>query len=134
MNWGNVAVCAVCFAIGFGLAAYRGEAELSQAELDAAIIRANDGRKHYERIIEAQNALDAARRDNGSLRESLDGLRRARSQRPERASADSCRVEREAVSRCERLLSESSELLAEGAGLLRRNAATHDALADAVGG
>lgn len=134
MNWGNVAVCAVCFAIGFGLATISGEAELSQAELDAAIIRANDGRKHYERIIEAQNALDAARRDNGNLRESLDGLRRARSQRSERASADSCRVEREAVSRCERLLTESSELLAEGAGLLRRNAQIKDALTDAVGG
>lgn len=47
--------------------------------------------------------------------------------RERRASADACRVERAAIARCEVLLGESAELLAEGSDLLQRNAGVHDA-------
>lgn len=43
-------------------AALYGE-EIANVKLQAAIVRANDGRKSYEKLIAAQNALDATRRD-----------------------------------------------------------------------
>nr|DAH24027.1 MAG TPA: hypothetical protein [Caudoviricetes sp.] len=57
----------------------------------------------------------------------LDRVQRAYQDRERRASADACRVERAAIARCEVLLGESAELLAEGSDLLQRNAGVHDA-------
>lgn len=108
------------------------EVKLENAELQAAILRANDGRKSYERILAAQNELDALRVQHDGVRSSLERMRRAESQRAKRESAGSCGVEREAVAKCERLLKEGAELLTEGDELLRRNAATHDALASTI--
>ena len=108
------------------------EQKLENAELQAAILRANDGRKSYERILAAQNELDELRVQHDGVRASLERRRRAESERSKRESASSCGVEREAVAKCERLLREGAELLTEGDELLRRNAATHDALASAI--
>lgn len=106
--------------------------KLENAELQAAILRANDGRKSYERILEAQNELDALRSERDGLRTSVERLRRAESQRAKRESASACGMEREAVAKCERLLKEGADLLAEGGNLLQRNAGIHDALARAT--
>ena len=108
------------------------EQKLENAELQAAILRANDGRKSYERILAAQNELDALRVQHDGVRASLERLRRAESERSKRESASACGVEREAIAKCERLLKEGAELLAEGDGLLRRHSAIHDALAGAI--
>lgn len=107
-------------------AAFYGE-EIANVKLQAAIVRANDGRKAYEKLVAAQNALDASRRDAVRLSDDLDRVQRAYQNRERRASADACRVERAAIARCEGLLRESTELLAEGSGLLQRNAGVHDA-------
>ena len=107
-------------------AALYGE-EIANVKLQAAIVRANDGRKSYEKLVAAQNALDASRRDAVRLSDDLDRVQRAYQDRERRASADACRVERAAIARCEVLLGESVELLAEGSDLLQRNAGVHDA-------
>ena len=133
MSWKTTASFALSFAIGFGLAYYRGEEQLKDAQLDAAVVRAQDGRKAYERLVEAQNALDALRADRVNVDAELERLRRSVASRAERPSASACGMERAAVARCEGLLRESAELLAEGSGLLQRNSDIHDAVVRAVG-
>ena len=105
--------------------------QIAQDALNAAVARAEQGKRDYAKVIDAQNALDEARRRQSDLAGELARLRQQAIRRT-RESADSCRVERAAVARCEGLLRESTELLAEGADLLVRNAAVHDALAGAV--
>ena len=112
---------------GYMYASHEYGEEIANIKLEAAIIRANDGRKSYEKLVAAQNALDASRRDAVRLSDDLDRVRRAYKDRERRASADACRVERAAIARCEELLRESTELLAEGSDLLQRNAGVHDA-------
>lgn len=112
---------------GYMYASHEYGEEIANAKLQAAIVRANDGRESYEKLVAAQNALDASRRDAVRLSGDLDRVQRAYKDRERRASADACRVERAAIARCEGLLRESTELLAEGSGLLQRNAGVHDA-------
>lgn len=114
---------------GYMYASHEYGEEIANIKLEAAIIRANDGRKSYEKLVAAQNALDASRRDAVRFSDDLDRVQRAYQDRERRASADACRVERAAIARCEGLLRESTELLAEGSGLLQRNAGVHDARA-----
>lgn len=104
--------------------------KIAQDALDAAVARAEQGKKDYAKVIEAQNSLDAWRSSAESMSVELDRMRDA--QRSVRESASACRVERAAVARCEGLLREGSSLLAEGADLLERNAGIHDALASTV--
>lgn len=120
---------AAFFVAGYQYAAALYGEDIANFKLEAAIVRANDGRKAYEKLVAAQNALDASRRDAVRLSGDLDRVQRAYQNRERRASADACRVERAAIARCEGLLRESTELLAEGSGLLQRNAGVHDARA-----
>lgn len=112
---------------GYMYASHEYGEEIANIKLEAAIIRANDGRKSYEKLVAAQNALDASRRDAVRISDDLDRVQLAYQDRERRASADACRVERAAIARCEGLLRESTELLAEGSDLLQRNAGVHDA-------
>lgn len=112
---------------GYMYASYKYGEEIANVKLQAAIVRANDGRKAYEKLVAAQNALDSSRRDAVRLSDDLYRVQRAYKDRERRASDDACRVERAAIARCEGLLRESTELLAEGSGLLQRNAGVHDA-------
>ena len=122
-------VIAFAFGLFYGwyVASDHYDKKISQDQLDAAVARAEQGKKAYEKLIEAQNGLDAWRSSAESMSAELDRMRNE--QRYLRESADACRVERAAVARCEGLLREGSDLLAEGADLLERNAAVHDALA-----
>ena len=122
-------VIAFAFGLFYGwyVASDHYDKKISQDQLDAAVARAEQGKKAYEKLIEAQNGLDAWRSSAESMSAELDRMRNE--QRSLRESADACRVERAAVARCEGLLREGSDLLAEGADLLERNAAVHDALA-----
>ena len=103
---------------------------LSEQEMSAAVARAEQGKKDYARLVEAQNGLDAWRRND------LDAeLRREQSaaEKRDRASASvTCDMDRAAVRRCEALLRESAKLLTEGGELLQRNAANHDAVIKAM--
>lgn len=131
MNWGNVAICAACFAAGAGLASYKGSAELAEARLAAAVERANMGKDYYVKLVKAQEALDAARVDGVDLRSELERVRKSYADRA-RKTDSAGNVACTANARCEELLRESLELLVEGGELLQRNAAKHDALANAV--
>lgn len=132
MNWRLFVPLGIFIAgavVGYMYASHEHGEEIANVKLQAAIVRANDGRKSYEKLVVAQNALDASRRDAVRLSDDLDRVQRAYQDRERRASADACRVERAAIARCEGLLRESTELLAEGSGLLQRNAGVHDARA-----
>ena len=48
---------------GYMYASHEYGEEIANVKLQAAIVRANDGRKAYEKLVAAQNALDASRRD-----------------------------------------------------------------------
>lgn len=112
---------------GYMYASHEYGEEIANVKLQAAIVRANDGRKSYEKLVAAQNALDASRRDAVRLSDDLDRLQRTYKDRERRASADACRVERAAIARCEDLLREGASLAQEGGKLLQRNAGLHDA-------
>ena len=106
--------------------------QIAQDALKSAVARAEQGKRDYAKVIDAQNALDEARRRQSDTAAEFARLRQQLARREQRDSEDACRVERAAAARCEGLLRESQELLAEGAELLERNAAVHDALAGAV--
>ncbi len=126
------AVILISGIVGYLIGDYQGKIKLQDAQLDAAVVRAQDGRKAYERLVEAQNALDALRAERVDVDAELERLRRAVASRAKRPSASACAVERASVSRCESLLRESAELLAEGGALLQRNAGAHDAVVRAI--
>lgn len=114
---------------GFLLGDYRGEIEIQDLQLQAAIVRAQQGREAYEKLVAAQDALDASRADRDrDAREYAERVRQLDADRKRQASSDQCRDERAAVARCEGLLREGVVLLGEGRGLLQRNADLHDAL------
>ena len=136
MNWRQILFGAAILGagiVGFFLGDYRGEIELQSVQLQAAVLRANQGRQAYERLVEVQDALDASRADRARAdREFAERVRKLDADRRRKASAAQCRDERAAVARCEGLLKEGVGLLGEGSGLLRRNADVHDALVGLV--
>lgn len=68
---------AAFFVTGYQYAAARYGEDIANFKLEAAIVRANDGRKAYEKLVAAQNALDASRRDAVRLSGDLDRVQRA---------------------------------------------------------
>lgn len=130
MNWKAVAAVialGAAFVNGYSLAAAlyeRDAAELREAE---AVARADLGRKQYEKVVHAMDALASVRGELSAARADVERVRRAAEVRERRASASACGAERAAVSACEGLLRESVELLAEGRELLQESAGVHDA-------
>lgn len=118
---------------GYLIGDYRGQIEMQDLQLQAAVLRAEQGREAYEKLVAAQDALDASRADRDrDAREYAERVRKLDADRRRKASAAQCRDERAAVARCEGLLRESVALLGEGAGVLRRNADFHDAVIELV--
>lgn len=113
--------------VGFLLGDYRGEIKLQDVQLQAAVLRAHQGRQQYEKLVAALDALSAARRDSVDLRADAERVRRAAEVRARRTSAAACSAERAAITACEGLLRESVGLLAEGRELLQETAGVHDA-------
>ena len=68
---------------GYMYASHEYGEEIANVKLQAAIVRANDGRKAYEKLVAAQNALDASRRDAVRLSDDLDRVQRAYKDRDE---------------------------------------------------
>ena len=102
---------------GYMYASHEYGEEIANVKLQAAIVRANDGRKAYEKLVAAQNALDASRRDAVRLSDDLDRVQRAYKDRERRA----------AVSACEKLLLEGAGLVEGGGRILQDVSAIHDA-------
>lgn len=131
MNWKAVAAVialGAAFVNGYSLAVAlyeRDAAELREAE---AVARADLGRKQYEKVVHAMDALASVRGELSAARADVERVRRAAEVRERRASASACSAERNAVSACEKLLRESVDLLGEGRGLLQESAGIHDAL------
>lgn len=123
---------AASFATGYGMAYLQGQSALEKERKSSAELVANQERIAYEKLVKAQDALDASRTDVDRLTTELERLRLTSDRRVQRASAAACKDERAAVTRCESLLKESCGLLAEGGSLLQRNAAIHDATIKAV--
>ncbi len=118
----------VVFAAGYQLASARGDAALKSYQLEAAVARAEQGRKDYAKLVSAVDQVVAADVDIERIRSDTDRMRRAYESRLRKASAAACNAEQAAVARCENLLRESVGLIEEGRSLLLRNAAIHDAL------
>ena len=118
---------------GFLLGDYRGQIEIQDLQLQAAVLRAEQGREAYEKLVAVQDALEASRADRDrDAREYAERVRQLDADRKRKASAAQCRDERAAVARCEELLKEGVGLLGEGRALLQRNADFHDALVGLV--
>lgn len=118
---------------GFLLGDYRGQIEMQDLQLQAAVLRAEQGREAYEKLVAVQDALEASRADRDrDAREYAERVRQLDADRKRKASAAQCRDERAAVARCEGLLKEGVGLLGEGRALLQRNADFHDAVIELV--
>lgn len=114
---------------GFLLGNYRGQIEMQDLQLQAAVLRAEQGREAYEKLVAVQDALEASRADRDrDAREYAERVRQLDADRKRKASAAQCRDERAAVARCEGLLREGVGLLGEGRDVLQRNADVHDAV------
>ncbi|GEM_PF-2282107 len=101
------------------------EERAQEEALQAAIERAEQGKREYAKIMRINDELDASMRRIGDLDAELDRMRKLAAKRAVARAGD---VDAEAVNKCERLLAEGLELLVEGGELLQRNALRHDAL------
>ena len=101
---------------------------LKSYQLEAAVARAEQGKKDYAKLVSAVDQVVAADVDIERIRSDTDRMRRAYESRLRKASAAACNAEQAAVARCEKLLRESVGLIEEGRSLLLRNAAVHYAL------
>lgn len=131
MDWKAVAAVialGAAFMCGYQVAAALYEREAAELREAEAVARADLGRKQYEKVVHAMDALANLRGELSAARADVERVRRAAEVRERRASASACSAERNAVSACEKLLRESVDLLGEGRGLLQESAGIHDAL------
>ncbi len=135
MDWQRIAMGAAVLAagvVGFLIGDYRGEIELQDERLQAAVLRAHQGRQQYEKLVAAQDALAAARRDSVDLRADAERVRRAYEDRLRRAEASAEGTVGAASAGCTQLLVRCTDLLARGGSLAQDFAAKHDAVVQAV--
>lgn len=116
------------FAAGYQLASARGDAALKAYQLEAAEVRAEQGRKDYARLVAAMDAVTASRSELDSARADADRMRDAFERRLRRAEALAGGAGGTDLARCTELLRESTELLSEGRELAIRSAARADAV------
>ena len=131
MDWKAVAAVialGAAFMCGYQVADALYEREAAELREAEAVARADLGRKQYEKVVHAMDALANLRGELSAARADVERVRRAAEVRERRASASACSAERNAVSACEKLLRESVDLLGEGRGLLQESAGIHDAL------
>ncbi len=129
----GIACAMVAGIAGYLIGDYRGQIKVQDLQLQAAVLRAEQGREAYEKLVAVQDALEASRADRDrDAREYAERVRKLDADRKRQASAAQCRDERAAVARCEGLLKEGVRLLGEGSNVLQRNAAIHDAVIELV--
>lgn len=126
-------LCAVaCAIVGYLLGAYRGEIKVKDIQLQAAVLRAEQGGAAYKKLVAAQDALDNARRDSADLRADAERVRVAYEDRLRRAKAATGGADGEDAARCAGLLVRCTDLLARGGELATGIAGKHDALIELV--
>lgn len=118
--------------VGFLIGDYRGQIEMQDLQLQAAVLRAEQGREAYEKLVAAQDALAAARRDSVDLRADAERVRRAYEDRLRRAKDSAGGTGGAAPAGCTQLLVRCTDLLARGGSLAQDFAAKHDAVVQAV--
>lgn len=118
--------------VGFLIGDYRGQIEMQDLQLQAAVLRAEQGRQQYEKLVAAQDALAAARRDSVDLRADAERVRRAYEDRLRRAKDSAGGTGGAAPAGCTQLLVRCTDLLARGGSLAQDFAAKHDAVVQAV--
>ena len=128
----GIACALVAGIAGYLIGNYRGQIEMQDLQLQAAVLRAEQGREAYEKLVAAQNALAAARRDSVDLRTDAERVRRAYEDRLRRAKANAGRTDASAPSGCPQLLLRCTDLLARGGSLAQDAAAKHDAVVELV--
>ena len=89
----------VVFAAGYQLASARGDAALKSYQLEAAVARAEQGKKDYAKLVSAVDQVVAADVDIERIRSDTDRMRRAYESRLRKASAAACNAEQAAVAR-----------------------------------
>ena len=99
-------------------------------ELKAIETMAKIKEKEYAKLVKVVNEYDLAQRTIINLRSRVAWLRQSANDKAISGSATS--VGQRTIGNCERLLRESSELLAEGGELLQSNALAHDALVEVI--
>lgn len=130
----GIACALVAGIAGYLIGDYRGQIEMQDLQLQAAVLRAEQGREAYEKLVAVQDALEASRADRDrDAREYAERVRQLDADRKRKASAAQCRDERAAVARCEALLKEGVGLLGEGRSLLLRNAELRDGAMSVLG-
>lgn len=135
MNWRQILFGAAILGagiVGFLIGDYRGQIEMQDLQLQAAVLRAEQGREAYEKLVAAQDALAAARRGSVDLRTDAERVRRAYEDRLRRVEATARRDESSASAGCTQLLVRCTDLLARGGSLAQDFAAKHDAVVQAV--
>lgn len=126
-------LCAVaCAIVGYLLGAYRGEIKIKDLQLQAAVLRAEQGGAAYKKLVAAQDALADARRDTADLRADAERVRVAYENRLRRAKAAAGGADGEDAARCAGLLVRCTDLLARGGELATGIAGKHDALIQLV--
>lgn len=133
MNWRQILFGVAILGagvVGFLIGDYRGQIEMQDLQLQAAVLRAEQGREAYEKLVAAQNALAAARAASVDLRADAERVRRAYESRLRRAEAAVGRTDASAAPGCAQLLVRCTDLLARGGSLAQDFAAKHDATVD----
>lgn len=135
MNWRQILFGAAILGagiVGFLIGDYRGQIEMQDLQLQAAVLRAEQGREAYEKLVAAQDALAAARRGSVDLRTDAERVRRAYEDRLRRVEATARRDESSASAGCTQLLVRCTDLLARGGSLAQEFAGKHDAVVELV--
>lgn len=128
----GIACALVAGIAGYLIGDYRGQIKVQDLQLQAAVLRAEQGREAYEKLVAAQDALAAARRGSVDLRTDAERVRRAYEDRLRRVEATARRDESSASAGCTQLLVRCTDLLARGGSLAQDFAAKHDAVVQAV--
>lgn len=131
MNWqavGALALLAVSFAAGYGVRGTKADAEMAELQKTEAVIRAEQGRKDYAKLVAAVDAAAAVRSELNRAQSDAERLRQSFERRLRRAEALAQDADGAELAACTRLLRESVELLSEGRSLALEIGARHDAV------
>lgn len=131
MNWqavGALALLAISFAAGYSVRDTKADAEMAELQKSEAVIRAEQGRKDYAKLIVAVDAAASASGDLDRARADAERMRQSFERRRRRAEALAQDADGAELARCTKLLRESVDLLSEGRELALRTAARADAV------
>lgn len=131
MSWQTVSVLAllaVSFAAGYGVRGTKADAEMAELQKTEAVIRAEQGRKDYAKLVAAVDAAAAVRSELNRAQSDAERLRRSFERRLRRAEALAQDADGAELAACTRLLRESVDLLSEGRELALEIGAKHDAV------